>query len=124
MRARGCQGRGVASRRGASHTLVMQFDNRIIDDLARAASGMLSTLGSVRAEFEAQFRSGVERLLKSYDLATREELEAVKAMAAKARAENEELKLRVAALEARMAATAPTPGASAAAEGGPEAPGS
>jgi BMFP domain-containing protein YqiC len=102
----------------------MQFDNRIIDDLARAASGMLSTLGSVRTEFEAQFRSGVERLLKSYDLATREELEAVKAMAAKARAENEELKLRVAALEARMAATAPPPGASAAAEGGPEAPGS
>jgi len=81
----------------------MQFDNRIIDDLARAASGMLSTLGSVRAEFEAQFRSGVERLLKSYDLATREELEAVKAMAAKARAENEELKLRVAALEVRVA---------------------
>ena len=60
----------------------MQFDNRIIDDLARAASGMLSTLGSVRAEFEAQFRSGIERLLKSYDLVTREEFEAVKAMAA------------------------------------------
>jgi BMFP domain-containing protein YqiC len=99
----------------------MQFDNRIIDDLARAASGMLSTLGSVRAEFEAQFRNGVERLLKSYDLATREELEAVKAMAARARAENEELKLRVAALEARFAAgPAPSAGSGAVSQGGPE----
>jgi BMFP domain-containing protein YqiC len=103
----------------------MQFDNRIIDDLARAASGMLSTLGSVRAEFEAQFRSGIERLLKSYDLATREELEAVKAMAAKARAENEEIKLRVAALEARLAA-GPAPAEAPPAWGpvSPEAPSS
>jgi BMFP domain-containing protein YqiC len=107
----------------------MQFDNRIIDDLARAASGMLSTLGSVRAEFEAQFRNGVERLLKSYDLATREELEAVKAMAAKARAENEELKQRLAALEARLAAmpvpaTGSPTGPGGVSEGGPEASGS
>jgi len=101
----------------------MQFDNRIIDDLARAASGMLSTLGSVRAEFEAQFRSGIERLLKSYDLVTREELETVKAMAAKARADAEELKLRVAALEARAGMAAPqAPGDVS--QGGPEAPGS
>ena len=78
----------------------MQFDNRLIDDIARAASGALSTLGSVRAELEAQLRHAIERLLKSSDLVTREELEAVKAMAAKARTEVEELKLRVAALEA------------------------
>lgn len=99
----------------------MQFDNRIIDDLARAASGMLSTLGSVRAEFEAQFRSGIERLLKSYDLVTREEFEAIKAMAAKARTETEELKLRVAALEGGTAAPQAPGGVS---QGGPEAPGS
>jgi BMFP domain-containing protein YqiC len=99
----------------------MQFDNRIIDDLARAASGMLSTLGSVRAEFEAQFRSGIERLLKSYDLVTREELEAVKAMAAKARTDAEELKLRVAALEERLAAAAPASAPNGVSQGGPEA---
>ena len=101
----------------------MQFDNRIIDDLARAASGMLSTLGSVRAEFEAQFRSGIERLLKSYDLVTREELEAVKAMAAKARADAEELKLRVAALEARASGSAAPESPNGVSQGGPEAPG-
>jgi len=104
----------------------MQFDNRIIDDLARAASGMLSTLGSVRVEFEQQFRSGVERLLKSYDMVTREEFEAVRAMAARARADNEELKLRIAALEARLAGgPAPAPaGPGGVSQGGPEAPGS
>ena len=102
----------------------MQFYNRIIDELARAASGMLSTLGSVRAEFEAQFRGGIERLLKSYDLVTREELEAVKAMAAKARADAEELKLRVAALEARQAGSGPAPTPDGVSEGGPESPGS
>ncbi len=87
---------------GSHNRAIMQFDNRILDDIARAASGALGALGGVRAEFESQFRAGMERLLKSADMVTREEFEAVKAMAAKARNDAEDLKARLAALEARL----------------------
>ena len=86
----------------------MQFDNRILDDIARAASGALGALGGVRAEFESQVRAGMERLLKSADMVTREEFEAVKAMAAKARNDAEDLKARLAAVEAKLAPPAST----------------
>jgi BMFP domain-containing protein YqiC len=82
----------------------MQTQNRIFDDIARAASGALGALSGVRAELESQLRGMMERWLKSQDLVTREEFEAVKAMAARARAENEDLAARVAALEAAHAA--------------------
>ena len=78
----------------------MQTQNRIFDDIARAAGGALGALSGVRAELESQLRGMMERWLKSQDLVTREEFEAVKAMAARARAENEDLAARVAALEA------------------------
>ena len=98
----------VATRLRASHNpAIMQFDNRILDDIARAASGALGALGGVRAEFESQFRAGMERLLKSADMVTREEFEAVKAMAAKARNDAEELKARLAAVEAKLAPAPP-----------------
>jgi BMFP domain-containing protein YqiC len=80
----------------------MQTDNRLLDDLARAASGALGALAGVRNEVEAQLRGVMERWLKAQDLVTREEFEAVKAMAARARAENEDLSARLAALEAAL----------------------
>lgn len=85
----------------------MQTDNRLFDDIARAASGALGALSGVRSELEAQFRGFMERWLKSQDLVTREEFEVVKEMAARARTENEALAGRVAALEAALAAVTP-----------------
>ena len=80
----------------------MQSQNRFFDDLARVASGAVGALSGVRGEVEARLRDQLERLLAGMDLVTREEFEAVKAMAAKAREENESLRSRLEALEARL----------------------
>lgn len=78
----------------------MQFDHRLIDDLARVAGGALGTLAGVREEVEARLRQQFERILAGMDLVTREEFEVVRAMAQAAREEQERLAARVAALEA------------------------
>ena len=83
----------------------MQSQNRFFDDLARVASGAVGALSGVRGEVEARLRDQLERLLAGMDLVTREEFEAVKAMVAKARDENESLRLRIEALEARLVGT-------------------
>lgn len=80
----------------------MQTDNRILDDLSRAATGALSAFGAIRQEVEAQARMVVERWLQGQNLVAREEFEAVREMAANARAESERLAERVAALEAEL----------------------
>jgi BMFP domain-containing protein YqiC len=86
----------------------MQTDNRLLDDLARAASGALGLAAGMKSEVEARLRGALERWLKAQDFVTREEFEAVKTLAARARADNETLLERVAALEARLTAkTAP-----------------
>jgi BMFP domain-containing protein YqiC len=56
----------------------------------------------VRREFDTLFRSQAERILRDLDVVSREEFEAVKEMARLAREENEVLKARVAALEAKL----------------------
>lgn len=81
----------------------MQMENRLFDDLARVASGALSTLGGIRDEIETRIRERLERLANEMDLVTREELEAARGMAAKARSEQERLELRLAELERRVA---------------------
>jgi BMFP domain-containing protein YqiC len=80
----------------------MTMDNRILDDLAKVASGALSGISGVRQEVEARLRQQFERILAGMDLVRRDEFEAVKAMAAKARSEQEDLAARLAALEARL----------------------
>jgi BMFP domain-containing protein YqiC len=80
----------------------MQTDNPLLDDLARMASGAVGALTGVRAEIEARVRDQLERILARMDLVTREEFEAVRAMAAKARAEQERLEAQIALLEARL----------------------
>jgi len=82
----------------------MQTENRIFDDLARLASGALSALTGMREEVEARLGEQFRRILDGMNLVRREEFEAVEAMAAKARAEQERLAERVAALEARLGA--------------------
>jgi BMFP domain-containing protein YqiC len=89
----------------------MQSQNRFFDDLARVASGAVGALSGVRGEVEARLREQLERVLAGMDLVTREEFEAVKAMAAKARTEQEDLAKRLAELEARLAAAQPPGGA-------------
>lgn len=81
----------------------MQTSNRLLDDLAKVASGAVSTLAGVKQEIDALVRQRVERFVAGLELVTREEFEAVKATAANARAEQERLEERVAALEAALA---------------------
>ncbi len=80
----------------------MQTQNRLLDDLARVATGALGVAAGMRAELEARLRDQFERVLAGMDLVSREEFDAVKAMAAKARAEQEDLAARLAALEAQL----------------------
>src|SRR5262249_8468374 len=81
----------------------MQSQNRFFDDLARVAAGAIGTLSGVKSEVESRLREQLERVLAGMDLVSRDEFEAVKAMAAKARAEQEDLERRVAELESRLA---------------------
>src|SRR5579862_6072673 len=81
----------------------MQNDNRIFEDLARVASGALSALTGVREEVEARLRDQFQHILDRMNLVRREEFEAVQAMAAKARDEQERLAERLAALGAEQA---------------------
>lgn len=81
----------------------MQTKNRMFDDFAKVANGAVSTLVGIKAEMEALVRQQMERFLLDMDLVPRDEFDAVKAVAAKARAEQEKLEKRVAQLEARLA---------------------
>jgi len=83
----------------------MQSQNRFFDDIARVAGGAMGALSGVRSDIESRLRDQLERVLAGMDLVSREEFEAVKAMAAKARDEQEVLLRRVADLESRLAAT-------------------
>jgi len=82
----------------------MQTQNRFFDDLARVAAGALGTLSGVKSEVESRLREQLEKVLAGMDLVSRDEFEAVKAMAAKARSEQEDLANRVAELESKLAA--------------------
>jgi BMFP domain-containing protein YqiC len=79
----------------------MQTQNRLLDDLARVAGGAIGVAAGVREEVEARLRDQFERILARMDLVTREEFEAVRAMAVKAREEQEALAKRLTALEAK-----------------------
>ncbi len=78
--------------------------NRILDEFAKIMTDAAGAAQGVRREVEGAFRAQGEKLLNSMDLVKREEFDAVMEMAANARAENESLALKLAALEARIAA--------------------
>jgi BMFP domain-containing protein YqiC len=82
----------------------MQTGSRLFDDLAKVADGAVSTLSGLKAEVEAMVHQRIERLLAEMDVVPRDEFEAVKAMAAKARTQQEKLEKRIASLEAALAA--------------------
>jgi BMFP domain-containing protein YqiC len=79
-----------------------QTTNRFFDEIARLMNDAAGAASGVRREVETVIRNQAERILRDHDLVKREEFEAVKEMARLAREENEALKARVAALEARL----------------------
>ncbi|NKB48091.1 MAG: accessory factor UbiK family protein [Alphaproteobacteria bacterium] len=79
----------------------MQTRNRLLDDIARVANGAAGVATGMRDEVETLVQQRVERVLSRLNLVTREEFEAVKAMAAKARSEQEAMEKRLKDLENR-----------------------
>ena len=80
-----------------------QTSSRIFDDIAKLMSNAAGAADGMRREVEGVMRAQGERVMGAMDLVQREEFEAVKAMATKAREENEALAARVAALETELA---------------------
>ncbi|WP_445680624.1 accessory factor UbiK family protein [Radicibacter daui] len=83
----------------------MQTESKILDDLARLVGGAVGAANGARQELEQIIRARMERMLAHMDLVPREEFEAVRTMAIKAREEQEVLAARIAALEEKLAAT-------------------
>lgn len=81
----------------------MQADSRILDDVARVLTGAMGAATGARGEVDSLVRRQFERILASMDVVSRDEFEAVREMAAKARAEQEALTARVALLEKKIA---------------------
>jgi BMFP domain-containing protein YqiC len=77
-----------------------QTDNPFLDGLARFFTDAAGAAQSLRNEIDTFVKARLEKLVSDMDFVPREEFEAVKEMAAKARAENERLEARIAALEA------------------------
>jgi BMFP domain-containing protein YqiC len=99
-----------------------QTTGRLYDEFAKLMNDATGVATGMRREFETVMRTQAERMLRDLDVVQREEFEAVKEMARLAREENEVLKARIAALEAKVAA-APAPAAPIPPQPGPSQPG-
>ena len=82
----------------------MQSENKMLDDLVKMVNGAAGTLAGMGREAEASARERMREWMGGMDFVGRDEFEAVKAMAATARDENEALKARIVALEAASSA--------------------
>ncbi|MCY4480664.1 MAG: accessory factor UbiK family protein [Rhodospirillales bacterium] len=87
----------------------MQTDSHILDDVARVATGAMGAASGLKSELDAMVKRRLEGILAQMDLVPRDEFDAVKEMAARARSESEALTERVARLEAKLAAAEATP---------------
>jgi BMFP domain-containing protein YqiC len=79
-----------------------QTRSRFFDDLSKLMTDAAGLADGARREVDTALRSQLERLLAGMDVVNREEFEALRDMAARARAENDRLRERVAALEGRL----------------------
>ncbi|MCA2012659.1 accessory factor UbiK family protein [Pararhodobacter sp. CCB-MM2] len=79
----------------------MQPGNKIFDDLSKLMTNAMGVAQGAKTEAETAMKSLMDRWLADRDFVTREEFDAVRAMAQKAREENEALKARIEALEAK-----------------------
>jgi BMFP domain-containing protein YqiC len=84
-----------------------QTSGRFFDELGKLLTDAVGAADGVRQEVESVMRGQAERVLNELDVVQREEFEAVKAMAQKAREENETLKARIAVLESKLAVDNP-----------------
>ncbi len=82
----------------------MQSENRIFDDLVKFVNGAAGTIAGVSREAESGARTRAREWIGGLDFVSRDEFEAVKAMAAAARDEADTLKARLDAIEARTRA--------------------
>lgn len=78
----------------------MQSQNKILDDLSQLMTNAMGVAQGAREEAETALKGMLDRWLADREFVTREEFDAVRAMAQKAREENEALKARLDALEA------------------------
>ncbi len=79
----------------------MQTRNKILDDLSQLMTNAMGVAQGAKTEADNAFKSLLDRWLAERDFITREEFDAVRAMAQKAREENEALKARIEALESK-----------------------
>jgi BMFP domain-containing protein YqiC len=89
--------------------LEMQTDNRLFDDFVKLVNGAAGTVAGMAREGEAAARERLKEWIGGLEFVSRDEFEAVKAMAAAARDEADALKARIAALEAQVGGGASTP---------------
>jgi BMFP domain-containing protein YqiC len=82
----------------------MQSENKMFDDLTKMVNGLAGTFAGMGREAESSAREKMREWIGGQDFVGRDEFEAVKAMAAAARDENEALKARIVALEAKAGA--------------------
>lgn len=82
----------------------MQTQNSVFDDLARLMTGAMGMAQGANAEAKSFMRAQADRFVAEMDLVSRDEFDAVKQLAADARAEADELRARVEALEALLKA--------------------
>jgi BMFP domain-containing protein YqiC len=78
--------------------------NRFVDDIARLMTDAAGAAQGVRREVETVFKGQIERLLQEMEIAKQEELDVLRDMVVAAREENEQLAIRMKALEDRLAA--------------------
>lgn len=81
----------------------MQTRNKVFDDISQMMTNAMGVAQGAREEAETAMKSWIDRWLADRDLVTREEFDAVRAMAQKAREENDALRARIEALEAKSA---------------------
>jgi BMFP domain-containing protein YqiC len=87
----------------------MQSENKMFDDMVKMMNGLAGTFAGMGREAESSAREKMKEWIGGADFVGRDEFEAVKAMAAAARDENEALKARIAALEAKVGGVAAAP---------------
>ena len=85
----------------------MQSENRFFDDLVKMVNGAAGTLAGMGREAEASMKERAREWVAGLDFVSRDEFEAVKAMAAAARDEAEQLRARLDALEGKSSGTTP-----------------
>lgn len=99
----------------------MQSENKLFDDFVKMVNGVAGTVAGMGREAESSAREKMREWMAGADFVSRDEFEAVKAMAAAARDENESLKGRIAALEAKAAGAAGAAKRTGKTKGSPEA---